>query len=138
MGARSEIFSHTILLYQSIPPITRGEIFSPHFLLLPRHINIVSRQSRLTEPSVHAPANNAHTKPAAVFGVYNHRIRRHSSMGEWSEFSPGHQAPNDGVYIEVGEVSFHMGISNPRRITLHQGERFPDTSNKDRKWKRLR
>ncbi|WP_314000568.1 YjzC family protein [uncultured Paenibacillus sp.] len=59
-------------------------------------------------------------------------------MGEWSEFDPGHRAPNDGVYIEVGEQSFHMGVNDPKKISLKKGERFPDTSNHNRKWKRLK
>ncbi len=58
-------------------------------------------------------------------------------MGEWSQFNPGHRAPNDGVYMEVGERAFHMGIESPRKITLKKGERFPDTSNHNRKWKRM-
>ncbi|MGG1314104.1 MULTISPECIES: YjzC family protein [Cohnella] len=58
-------------------------------------------------------------------------------MGEWSEFEPGDRAPNEGVYIEVGEASFHTGIQNPKRVHLKKGERFPDTANKNRKWKRF-
>jgi hypothetical protein len=59
-------------------------------------------------------------------------------MGEWSQFEPGHRAPNDGVYMEVGEDAFHMGITNPQSITLEKGEKFPETSKKDRKWKRVK
>ena len=59
-------------------------------------------------------------------------------MGEWTEFEPGMTAPNDGVYIEVGEAAFHMGITKPRKVELKHGQRFPDTTNKNRKWKRLR
>ncbi|GGE00502.1 YjzC family protein [Paenibacillus nasutitermitis] len=58
-------------------------------------------------------------------------------MGEWTEFRPGDRAPNEGTYIEVGEASFHMGVNNPKKVHLDKGEKFPGTSNSDRKWKRL-
>lgn len=58
-------------------------------------------------------------------------------MGEWTEFRPGDHAPNEGTYIEIGEASYHMGINDPKKVTLHKGERFPETSKKDRKWKRM-
>lgn len=57
-------------------------------------------------------------------------------MGERTEFNPGDRAPNEGKYIEVGENDFHMGINNPKMVTLKKGEHFPDTSNHNRKWKR--
>lgn len=59
-------------------------------------------------------------------------------MGEWSEFEPGHRAPNAGRYIEVGENDFHMGINNPQIVELEEGDRFPETKNKNRKWVRLK
>jgi hypothetical protein len=55
-------------------------------------------------------------------------------MGEPSRFEPGNRAPNDGVYIEVGENDFHMGIENPKQVHLKKGEKFPDNVNEDRKW----
>lgn len=58
-------------------------------------------------------------------------------MGEWSEFNQGHTAPNDGWYIEVGEKDFHMGITNPRKIHLKKGQKFPEPSNDRRKWKKM-
>lgn len=58
-------------------------------------------------------------------------------MGEQTEFEKGDKAPNDGEYTEVGEKSFHTEIQNPKRITLKKGEPFPETSNQNRKWKRL-
>ncbi|GIP40627.1 YjzC family protein [Paenibacillus sp. J31TS4] len=57
-------------------------------------------------------------------------------MGERTQFEPGDRAPNDGVYMEIGEKAIHMGVNDPQMITLKKGERFPDTTNKDRKWKR--
>lgn len=58
-------------------------------------------------------------------------------MGEGTEFNHGDQAPNDGEYTEIGENSYHMGINDPQRITLKAGERFPETSNHNRKWARV-
>ncbi|MED5018205.1 YjzC family protein [Paenibacillus chibensis] len=57
-------------------------------------------------------------------------------MGEKTEFEPGDKAPNPGVYMEVGEASFHTEIQDPKMITLERGETFPETKNKDRKWKK--
>jgi hypothetical protein len=58
-------------------------------------------------------------------------------MGERTEFEPGDKAPNDGVYTEVSEArSFHTQIQNPKRIKLSKGDTFPDTTNKNRKWKK--
>lgn len=57
-------------------------------------------------------------------------------MGERTEFSPGDEAPNDGVYMEIGENDFHMGINDPQQVRLKKGQRFPETKNKNRKWQR--
>jgi len=57
-------------------------------------------------------------------------------MGEWTQFNAGDHVPNDGQYIEVGENAFHMGINNPKIVTLKQGDTFPETSNHNRKWHR--
>lgn len=57
-------------------------------------------------------------------------------MGERTEFEPGDKAPNQGVYMEVGEKSFHTEIQDPQMITLERGETFPETTNKNRKWKK--
>ncbi|MGN7358854.1 YjzC family protein [Paenibacillus sp. SAF-054] len=57
-------------------------------------------------------------------------------MGERTEFEPGDKAPNQGVYMEVGEKSFHTEIQDPQMITLERGETFPKTTNKNRKWKK--
>ncbi|HEX7056492.1 MAG TPA: YjzC family protein [Bacilli bacterium] len=55
-------------------------------------------------------------------------------MGEWSEFEKGDRAPNTGEYMEVGENDFHMGINDPKIVSLKKGDKFPDTTNKNRKW----
>jgi len=59
-------------------------------------------------------------------------------MGEWTEFNPGDSAPNNGKYIEVGDNDYHMGIEDPRQIELEKGQRFPETSKKDRKWVKMK
>jgi hypothetical protein len=59
-------------------------------------------------------------------------------MGEKTLFEPGDKAPNDAEYIEVGENDFHMGINNPKKVRLSKGDRFPDNTNEDRKWKKVR
>jgi hypothetical protein len=58
-------------------------------------------------------------------------------MGEQSQFAPGQKAPNDGMYMEVGDNDFHMGINNPQIVHLKRGDEFPDTRNDDRKWVRV-
>jgi YjzC-like protein len=58
-------------------------------------------------------------------------------MGEKTQFEAGDTAPNNGRYIEIGERAFHMGIENPQIINLKQGEKFPENTNHNRKWKRL-
>ncbi|TKH46054.1 YjzC family protein [Paenibacillus sp. FSL R10-2782] len=57
-------------------------------------------------------------------------------MGEKTEFEPGDKVPNDGVYMEVGEKSFHTEIQNPQSVTLERGDSFPETTNHNRKWKK--
>ncbi|WP_314590192.1 YjzC family protein [Paenibacillus terrigena] len=57
-------------------------------------------------------------------------------MGEKTEYEPGDKAPNNGLYMEVGEASFHQEIQNPQIIELKRGDTFPETTNKDRKWKK--
>ncbi|OPA79026.1 YjzC family protein [Paenibacillus selenitireducens] len=57
-------------------------------------------------------------------------------MGEKTEFEPGDKVPNNGTYMEVGEASFHSEIQNPQLVDLKRGDTFPETTNKDRKWKK--
>lgn len=53
-------------------------------------------------------------------------------MGQSHEFRPGHKAPNDGIYVEIGEEG--SMVQNPREIKLSAGDEFPETSNHNRKW----
>lgn len=55
-------------------------------------------------------------------------------MGERTQFQPGDDAPNDGVYVEVGVNDFHMGIEDPKRVELKKGDKFPRNSNHERTW----
>ncbi|MDH6445296.1 hypothetical protein M2110_003838 [Paenibacillus sp. PastF-4] len=59
-------------------------------------------------------------------------------MGEKTEYEKGDKAPNPGMYTEVGEArSFHTEIQNPQHIKMEKGDTFPETSNKNRKWKKV-
>ena len=53
-------------------------------------------------------------------------------MGEISRFRPGHKAPNDGIYIEVGEQG--DSVMNPKQVRLAKDDPFPETSNHNRQW----
>ncbi|RSK26456.1 YjzC family protein [Bacillus sp. HMF5848] len=53
-------------------------------------------------------------------------------MGQRRHFKPGDKAPNNGLYIEIGETG--SGVMNPKKLRLHAGERFPETSNHNRIW----
>ncbi|MFB5190271.1 YjzC family protein [Alicyclobacillus fastidiosus] len=59
-------------------------------------------------------------------------------MGEWSEFNPGYEVPNTGVYIEVGEHPDSGDLTAPQRVHLHKGDKFPRTTNGNRKWRRIK
>lgn len=53
-------------------------------------------------------------------------------MGQSRQFRAGQKAPNNGVYIEIGEEG--DGVMNPKMIKLKAGDRFPENSNHNRKW----
>ncbi|MCI2253909.1 YjzC family protein [Domibacillus sp. 8LH] len=55
-------------------------------------------------------------------------------MSQNNQFKPGQKAPNNGVYIEIGETG--SSVTNPQKIELKAGDDFPDTTNKDRIWTR--
>lgn len=59
-------------------------------------------------------------------------------MGEQTEFEPGQRAPNDGEYMEIGEDSFHMGVTNPAHVEMRKGQQFPETTNQNRMWKKVK
>lgn len=53
-------------------------------------------------------------------------------MGQNRHFKSGQKAPNNGVYIEVGETGDN--VLNPKKIKLKAGDAFPETSNDNRHW----
>ncbi len=53
-------------------------------------------------------------------------------MGQHHQFTHGQKAPNNGIYVEIGETGDM--VQNPRKIKLKAGELFPETSNHNRKW----
>ncbi|MFE4121773.1 YjzC family protein [Priestia sp. YIM B13486] len=57
-------------------------------------------------------------------------------MGQNRHFTPGQKAPNNGVYIEIGETG--SNVNNPQKVKLKAGERFPETANDDRHWTYMR
>ncbi|MCJ7987574.1 YjzC family protein [Priestia sp. OVL9] len=61
---------------------------------------------------------------------------RRQDNGTKSSFYTGQKAPNNGVYIEIGETG--SNVNNPQKVKLKAGERFPETANDDRHWTYMR
>ncbi|MBX5435971.1 MAG: YjzC family protein [Alicyclobacillaceae bacterium] len=59
-------------------------------------------------------------------------------MGQHNQFEPGWEVPNDGEYVEVGEHPDSGNLHDPKRVMLRKGDRFPRTSNPNRKWTRVK
>lgn len=53
-------------------------------------------------------------------------------MGQNRQFRPGQKAPNNGIYIEIGDTESQ--VNNPKRIKLKAGDKFPENSNDERIW----
>ncbi|MBP1969067.1 hypothetical protein J2Z83_001170 [Virgibacillus natechei] len=53
-------------------------------------------------------------------------------MGEYTRFHVGQKAPNNGVYIEIGETG--SNVNDPEQVELDAGDKFPENSNQDRVW----
>ncbi|MFB1050199.1 YjzC family protein [Paraliobacillus sp. JSM ZJ581] len=53
-------------------------------------------------------------------------------MGQNHQFEPGQKAPNNGIYVEVGETG--STVNKPKSVKLSVGDKFPETTNSDRKW----
>ncbi|AKP46364.1 MULTISPECIES: YjzC family protein [Bacillus] len=53
-------------------------------------------------------------------------------MGQKRQFHPGEKAPNNGIYVEVGDTG--SNVVNPKQIKLAKGDRFPENSNDERIW----
>lgn len=57
-------------------------------------------------------------------------------MGQNRHFTAGQKAPNNGVYIEIGETG--SNVNHPKKVKLKAGDCFPETSNDDRHWTYIR
>jgi hypothetical protein len=57
-------------------------------------------------------------------------------MGQHNQFEPGWQVPNNGDYVEIGEHPDSGNLHQPRKIQLKRGDKFPETSDPNRKWTR--
>ena len=54
------------------------------------------------------------------------------NMGQNRQFKAGQKAPNNGIYIEIGETG--STVNNPQRLKLKAGDAFPENSNHNRVW----
>jgi hypothetical protein len=59
-------------------------------------------------------------------------MKRRDMMGQNRQFKSGQKAPNNGVYLEIGETGDN--VVNPKKIRLKAGEAFPESSNHNRVW----
>lgn len=57
--------------------------------------------------------------------------------GQHNVFEPGWEVPNDGWYVEVGEHPDSGNLLHRQKVHLKKGDTFPDTGNKNRKWRRV-
>lgn len=53
-------------------------------------------------------------------------------MPQKRQFKPGDKAPNNGVYVEIGETE--SNVNKPKQVKLQAGDSFPETTNDDRIW----
>ncbi|WP_170006704.1 YjzC family protein [Bacillus fonticola] len=53
-------------------------------------------------------------------------------MGQSHQFKAGDHAPNNGIYVEVGETN--SMVQSPQKIKLRKGDRFPENKNHNRVW----
>lgn len=57
---------------------------------------------------------------------------RRMEMGQNRRFRSGQKAPNDGIYVEIGETG--SMVKDPQMVKLTAGEKFPDNTNHNRQW----
>ncbi|QFT88356.1 hypothetical protein FIU87_06850 [Bacillus sp. THAF10] len=57
-------------------------------------------------------------------------------MGQNQQFKAGQKAPNNGIYLEIGETG--SGVKNPQKIHMKAGDTFPENSNHNRLWAKKR
>ncbi|KHD85914.1 YjzC family protein [Heyndrickxia ginsengihumi] len=53
-------------------------------------------------------------------------------MGQQHRFRVGQKAPNNGIYVEIGEEG--SMVKNPKSIRLKAGDHFPENTNDGRQW----
>ncbi|KGX92678.1 hypothetical protein N781_15285 [Pontibacillus halophilus JSM 076056 = DSM 19796] len=53
-------------------------------------------------------------------------------MGQRHQFTKNDSAPNNGVYVEIGETG--SMVTNPKQVRLRAGQRFPENTNHNRVW----
>lgn len=53
-------------------------------------------------------------------------------MGQSRQFRAGDKAPNNGVYIEIGETG--SMVNDPQQVKLEAGDQFPENTNHNRLW----
>ncbi|MDQ0255423.1 hypothetical protein J2S74_002805 [Evansella vedderi] len=53
-------------------------------------------------------------------------------MSQKRQFKSGDKAPNNGIYVEIGETE--SMVNNPKQIKLKAGDTFPDNTNHNRIW----
>lgn len=53
-------------------------------------------------------------------------------MGQAHQFKAGDKAPNNGIYVEIGETG--SMVQKPKSVKLSTGDRFPENSNHNRIW----
>ncbi len=53
-------------------------------------------------------------------------------MGQARHFKSGQKAPNNGIYVEIGETGDN--VREPKQIKLEAGDKFPETTNENRHW----
>lgn len=63
-------------------------------------------------------------------------VKGEFQMGQPRHFKPGDKAPNNGVYIEIGETGDN--VKHPKKLKLKAGDTFPETSNHNRHWTYMR
>ncbi|MDN4523678.1 YjzC family protein [Fictibacillus fluitans] len=53
-------------------------------------------------------------------------------MGQSHQFKHGQKAPNNGIYVEIGETG--SMVTDPKEVKLSAGDSFPETTNHNRVW----
>lgn len=97
------------------------------------HYNTIPEQSPEHKHRLHVPlpVKALPTCPSLSLGILQMEV---IPMGEQTRWHKGDKAPNNGIYMEAGELAHHMGIEDPKIVQLEKGDRFPENTNGDRVW----